>query len=174
MRRESKFWDKHAEGYAKRPVGNEKAYQKKLKITQEYFNSNMQVLELGCGTGSTALVHAAFVKHIHGVDISPKMLEIAESKMGNAGIENLSFECSSMEAFVPDPNRYDLIMAHSLLHLLDDKDKILRKINKGLKPEGLFVSSTTCMSDVMPLLRFILPIGRVLGLLPLVKFFTLK
>jgi len=173
MGRKSQFWDKHAKGYAKRAVGNEEAYQQKLKITQEYFNDTMDVLELGCGTGSTALVHSGFVKHIHGVDISPKMLEIAQSKIDNEGVENISFECSSMEAFIPDAGRYDMIMAHSLLHLLEDKEDLLRKINKGLKPEGLFISSTICMRDVMPLLRFILPIGRVFGLLPLVTFFTL-
>ncbi len=32
---------------------------------------------MGCGTGTTALIHAPFVKHITGIDISPNMLEIA-------------------------------------------------------------------------------------------------
>ena len=32
----SRFWDRHAKGYAKRPVADEAAYQRKLKLTQEY------------------------------------------------------------------------------------------------------------------------------------------
>ena len=35
-----------------------------------------------------------------------------------------------------------------------------------------FFSSTACLGDMMSPWRFILPIGRILGLLPLVTFFT--
>jgi ubiquinone/menaquinone biosynthesis C-methylase UbiE len=58
----ARFWDLFAERYAKTPVANEVMYQKKLEATQRYFKSDMHVLEFGCGTGSTALVHAPFVK----------------------------------------------------------------------------------------------------------------
>ena len=37
----------------------------------------MEVLEFGCGTGSTALTLAPNVRHIQATDVSPKMLEIA-------------------------------------------------------------------------------------------------
>ena len=58
----NKFWNKHAEGYAKRVVPNETIYQEKLAMTQRYFNDEMSVMEFGCGTGSTALIHAPHVK----------------------------------------------------------------------------------------------------------------
>ncbi len=41
-----------------------------------------------------------------------------------------------------------------------------------LKPGCVFVSSTVCLGGRLPVLRAILPVGRFLGLLPLVKFFT--
>jgi cyclopropane fatty-acyl-phospholipid synthase-like methyltransferase len=53
MVRPSKFWDRMAERYAKRPVANEDAYRKKLEVTRSYLEPDMQVLEFGCGTGST-------------------------------------------------------------------------------------------------------------------------
>jgi len=37
-------------------------------------------LEFGCGTGSTALLHASFVKHMTATDISDEMIEIAKQK----------------------------------------------------------------------------------------------
>ena len=40
-----KFWDKIAERYSKQPIADEAAYQKKLKVTQEYFKPEMEVLE---------------------------------------------------------------------------------------------------------------------------------
>lgn len=58
MPQPSKFWDKMAERYSKRPVSDEAAYQKKLQITQEHLHPHMELLEFGCGTGSTAITHA--------------------------------------------------------------------------------------------------------------------
>lgn len=38
-----KFWDKAAPSYARSPVRDEKSYQKKLAITQEYFRPDWSV-----------------------------------------------------------------------------------------------------------------------------------
>ena len=58
MNQSVKFWDKIADKYSKQPIVDEASYQKKLQITQEYFKPDMEVLEFGCGTGSTAIIHA--------------------------------------------------------------------------------------------------------------------
>ena len=95
----SRFWDRHAEGYAKRPVADEAAYQKKLQVTQEYLRPEMEVLEFGCGTGSTALVHAPHVRHIRAIDISAKMLDIARGKAEAAKVGNVTFEQAAIDDF---------------------------------------------------------------------------
>jgi hypothetical protein len=41
-----------------------------------------------------------------------------------------------------------------------------------LKPGGVFVSSTACIGDTMKFFKYIGPIGRFLGLMPLVEVFT--
>ena len=56
MATSARFWDRIAERYSKSPVADEAAYQKKLQVTREYFRPDMEVLEIGCGTGSTAIV----------------------------------------------------------------------------------------------------------------------
>ena len=38
----------------------------------------------------------------------------------------------------------------------------------------MFVSSTACIADMRAILRFILPVGRLFGLVPFVKVFTEK
>ena len=68
MDQSTRFWDKIAERYSKQPVADESAYQKKLKVTREHFRPDMEVLEFGCGTGSTAIAHAPYVKHIQAID----------------------------------------------------------------------------------------------------------
>ena len=70
MEYSAKFWDKIADQYSKESIADEAAYQKKLQVTQEYLKPHMEVLEFGCGTGSTAIIHAPYVKHIRAIDYS--------------------------------------------------------------------------------------------------------
>jgi ubiquinone/menaquinone biosynthesis C-methylase UbiE len=176
MARPNKFWDRHAKGYAKRPVADEAAYQKKLKVTQDYLKPDMEVLEFGCGTGTTALIHAPFVRHIRAIDISGKMLEIARAKAEAGGIKNVTFERASIEGLAATDATYDAVMGHSILHLLEDKKSAIASAHRMLKPGGVFITSTACLGGTMPalrvVLRVILPVGRFFGLLPLVKCFT--
>ena len=172
MDREARFWNKLADRYSRRPISDEATYEKKLEITRQYFESNMEVLEIGCGTGTTAIAHAPYVKHILATDLAPRMIEIARDKAQDAGIDNVTFEVSSVDALdVPDGS-IDAVMAHNLLHLLDDREPAIADIHRMLKPGGVFVSSTACIGDLSPLLRLIVPIGRLLRLFPLVRSFS--
>ncbi len=174
MAKPSRFWDRHAKGYAKRPVADEAAYQRKLKVTQDYLTPDMEVLELGCGTGTTALIHAPFVKHITGIDISQNMLDIARAKTESENVKNVTFQQSNIDDLETPDASYDVVMGHSLLHLLKNKEAVIARVHRMLKPGGVFVSSTACLGGRVPVLRAILPVGRFLGLLPLVKFFTVE
>lgn len=172
MNREAAFWNKLADKYSRRPVADEAAYQKKLEVTREYFKPDMEVLEIGCGTGSTAIAHAPYVGHIRATDLSTRMIEIAKDKAKAAGIDNVTFEALSIEALnVPDAS-VDVAMAHSVLHLLEDKEQVIADVYQMLKPGGIFVSSTACIGDMMLPLRLIIPVGRLLRLFPLVKVFS--
>ena len=169
MREPSKFWDKIAERYS-----NQEPYQKKLRITQEYLRPDMEVLEFGCGTGSTAIAHAPHVKHIRAIDISPGMLEIAQRKADAGKVGNVTFERSDIDALSVPDHTFDVVLGLSILHLLANKEAVISKVHKILKPGGVFVSSTTCLGDTMKYAKFIAPIGKFLGRMPLVKVFTVK
>ena len=174
MDQSSRFWDKIAERYSKRPVADEAAYEKKLRVTREYFRPDMDILEIGCGTGSTAIAHAPYVKHILAIDISPKMIEIAQGKADAEYIKNVTFERSTVEEFSVGGQTWDAVLGLSILHLLDNKEEVIGSVYKMLKPDAIFVTSTICIGDTMRLFKFIAPIGKFLGLMPLVKVFTTK
>ena len=178
MPRAARFWDRIAEGYAKQPVPDETIYQRKLQITRGYLRPDMTVLEFGCGTGSTALAHAPFVDHILALDISSKMIEIAQHKSETSNIGNVTFLQSGIEEFSEPDGSFDVIIGLSILHLLENRKEAIAKVYKLLKPGGVFVSSTACISSMMPVasfpFRLALPAGRLLGLLPLVKIFSVK
>ena len=165
----SKFWDKIAERYAKRPVADEASYQRKLLVTRQYFRSDMDVLEFGCGTGSTAIAHAPYVRHIRAIDISAKMIEIARSKADAAGVTNVAFEQAVIDDYEAPEGSFDAVLGMSILHLLEDKDAVIAKVHRWLKPGGVFVSSTVCIGDTMKWFALIGPIGRALGIMPLVR-----
>ena len=168
----SRFWDRIAERYSRKPVADEAAYQKKLKVTREHFRSDSEVFEFGCGTGSTAVAHAPFVRHIHAIDISSKMLEIARGKADQENIDNITFEQSTIEQISIPDRSVDVVLGLSILHLLEDKDMAIAKVHRMLKPGGVFVTSTACIGDTMKFFKIIAPIGKFLGLMPLVQVFT--
>jgi SAM-dependent methyltransferase len=132
----------------------------------------MEVLEIGCGTGTTAIAHAPFVGHIRATDLSTKMVEIAKDKAKAAGIDNVTFEVLSVDALEVPEASIDVVMAHSILHLLEDKTRAIADIHTMLKPGGVFVTNTACIGDMMLPLRLIIPVGRFLRLFPLVKVFS--
>lgn len=168
----AKFWDRVAERYSRSPVADKAAYEKKLQVTREYFRPDMQLLEIGCGTGSTAIAHAPYVQKIRATDISSKMIEIAQRKANAASIENVTFEQSSIDDLNVADHTMDAVLALSVLHLLEDRDAVIAKVRNMLKPGGVFVSSTVCLGDTMKFLKYIGPIGQFLGLMPMVKVFA--
>ncbi len=174
MDQSSKFWDRIAERYSKQPIADEAAYQKKLQVTREYFQPDMKVLEFGCGTGSTAIAHAPYVKHIHAIDISSKMIEIAQAKADAINVENVTFEQATIEEFSACDQTLDAVLGLSILHLVENKEQVIAKVYKMLKPGGLFVTSTACIGDTMKIFKVIVPIAKFLGFMPLVKVFTTR
>ena len=175
MDQSTKFWDKIAQRYSKQPIADEATYQKKLQVTREYFQPDMEVLEFGCGTGSTAITHAPYVKHIHAIDISSKMIEIAQGKADAEKVTNVTFERSTIDEFSVSDQTLDAVLALSILHLLENKEAVIAKVHRMLKPGGIFVTSTACIGDtMMRFLKLIVPIGKFLGLMPQVMVFTTK
>lgn len=172
MNDEAGFWDKRAEKYAQRPVADQETYRKKLEITRTYFQNDSEVLEIGCGTGSTALAHAPYVKRILATDISPAMINIARDKAEASQIENVSFEVQAVVGHDIKPSFYDVILAHNLLHLLEDPQDAITAVYRGLKADGIFITSTACVGDMSWYFRIIPPVGHFLGLIPFVKVFT--
>lgn len=174
MARASRFWDRIAGKYARQPVADEASYEYKLRVTQRYFRPDMEVLEFGCGTGSTAIVHAPHVRHIRAIDLSPQMIDIAKTKAKVAGVENVSFEVADIGSLDVADGTYDAVLALSILHLLADRDAVIRRVHRMLKPGGVFVSSTVCLGETLPWFKFVAPLGRLTGRMPLVKVFKVS
>ncbi len=172
MNRTAKFWNRMADRYARQPVADEAAYQEKLRITREYLTPETDLLEVGCGTGSTAVVHAPLVRRVRAADFSSSMIAIARDKARAAGVGNIDFEVASLDDLAAADAVADVVLALSVIHLLDDRDAGLRKLYSLLKPGGYLISSTVCVADVMKPLKYVAPLGQAVGLLPLLRVFS--
>lgn len=176
----TRYWDRSASRYARQPITDEAAYQKKLAITLRYLRADHRVLEFGCGTGSTALLLGPHVHHILATDASAKMIAIAKEKAQSAsvgsgvgaGAGNVSFQQAAIEGIHAEPDTFDAVLANSVLHLLRDRRAAMAQACKFLKPGGVFVTSTACLADFLPLFRIAAPLGRLVGLFPYVSVFT--
>ena len=168
---DERFWDKIAAKYAAKPVADELAYQQKLEMTREYFTPESRVFEFGCGTGSTAISHAPYVKQIVATDISGEMIAIAEKKAIAAKAHNVLFVRADLAELPKRDDEYDVVLGLSILHLLRDPKAAMQQVYSMLKPGGVFVSSTACL-DEMGLWKLALPIARALGKAPHINVFS--
>ncbi|SFR45191.1 Methyltransferase domain-containing protein [Yoonia tamlensis] len=165
------FWDKAARKYAARPVPSETAYQETLARTRNYLSAQDHLLEIGCGTGSTALLLAPFVAKITATDISGAMLEIAEAKREAGTPANIRFlQVPAMKPLADAP--FDAICAFSILHLLDDLPASLDHLYGQLKPGGYLISKTACIGEMNRAIPVVIRVMQMFKKAPFVNSFT--
>ena len=85
----ARFWDKLADKYSNQAVKDMENYNKTLDCTRKHLSARDEVLEVGCGTGTTALLLAPSVKQITASDISSRMIEIAKDKAVAQKVDNV-------------------------------------------------------------------------------------
>jgi 2-polyprenyl-3-methyl-5-hydroxy-6-metoxy-1,4-benzoquinol methylase len=137
------FWDKISEGYSKSPIKDTVSYEATLDRVRHWITPDMRGIELGCGTGSTAVKLAPDLKSLTGTDFSAQMIRIAQEKAQD--IDNLTFQQQDAGDAMPDAP-YDLAMCFNLLHLVEDIDQVLAQVHGALHDGGLFISKTPCLS----------------------------
>lgn len=161
MSSDKAFWDRIARKYAQDPIADQATYEHKLKMTRRHFTPDSRVLEYGCGTGSTAILHAPFVTEIIATDLSDEMIAIAKERAAEAKVDNVRFEARDVAALEEPDASFDVVLALNVLHLVSDRMSAMRLSHDLLKPGGVFVTSTACLGDGMAFLGLIKPVMRL-------------
>lgn len=170
---DASFWDKAAKKYAASPIKDMPAYEATLERTRHYLNADDHLLEVGCGTGTTALTLSSAVQKVTATDLSGEMLDIAESKRADKGILNVRFEKADVTRPLDDAP-FDAICAFSILHLVDDLPETLAHLHSHLKRGGHVISKTACLRDMNKFIPVMIKVMKFFGKAPDVLFFDAK
>lgn len=157
------FWDGIAEKYAKQPIGNVEAYEATLARVRHWLSPGMDVLEIGCGTGTTALKLSDGMARYLGSDISGEMVRIGTEKA--AGLPHVSFEAATAEE-AGAGQTFGAVLAFNLLHLVEDPAAVMAHVRRLLPEGGLFISKTPCLGGkpwFRPLIWALQKIGKAPG-----------
>jgi len=102
-------------------------------------NPGEVVLDLGSGGGIDVFLAARKVGptgFVYGVDMTPKMLELAQRNLAKLGVKNVEFRQGDIEAIpLPDAS-VDVIISNCVINLSPDKPQVLREAYRVLKPGG--------------------------------------
>jgi 2-polyprenyl-3-methyl-5-hydroxy-6-metoxy-1,4-benzoquinol methylase len=170
MHKDEKFWDRIASKYD-RIEKNDISYKIFIEKAREYIKVDDTILDFGCGTGLICNEIAENVGIIHAIDISTKMIEISTNKASERKIQNINFARTTIFDERFKEGSFDAVIAFNIFHLLEEPQKYFQRLNHILKPGGLIISSTPCMSEA-PLLNIILKFFSIIGMTPKLNSFT--
>ncbi len=167
-----KFWNLISKRYAASPISDIDAYHKKIEKLKSYLSPEDEMLDIGCGTGTQCDDLAYSVNHVTGIDISRKLLAIAETRRVKRDVGNVEFVQTTVfdDRFKSDS--FNVVTAFYVLHFYEDIDVVVRRVYDILKPNGLFVLETACLGDKNIIIGMLVRLLGKLGLLPLIKILT--
>ncbi|HEX4921351.1 MAG TPA: class I SAM-dependent methyltransferase [Candidatus Bathyarchaeia archaeon] len=125
--------------FVARLLGADKARQSLLD--QPELLSAKRVLDIGCGTGTFAvLLKKRFPKvEVIGLDPDQKALARASGKAEKAGV-SIRFDRGFADELQYESGGFDVVFSSFMFHHLEakDREKTLREVRRVLKPSGTF------------------------------------
>jgi predicted TPR repeat methyltransferase len=104
--------------------------------TELFDKKSLSILDLGCGTGLCGKLFSPYAKRLVGVDLSPRMLEIAKHKaIYHQLIQSDIFDLPKSD------QSYDLILAADVFPYSGDLDLIISECGKRLCHNGSLIFS---------------------------------
>ena len=112
-----------------------------------------KVLDLGCGRGAETIEAARLIRPegvAWGLDLTPKMVAVAQQNAQTAGVENVKFVLGSMQDIPLPDSCLDAVISNCAINHVEDKTAVYREIYRVLKPGGRFVVSDIMTDEPLP------------------------
>jgi S-adenosylmethionine-dependent methyltransferase len=104
---------------------------------------SLRALDLGCGTGATAVRLARLGIHVTLLDSSPTMLDIAKRAAQEAGVTSKvepRHGDATQLANLFSTRSFDVILCHNILEYCDDPEAVLRSASRALRDSSAILS----------------------------------
>jgi ubiquinone/menaquinone biosynthesis C-methylase UbiE len=94
----------------------------------------MNILDVGCGTGSHLELYQRYECNLYGIDLSPSMLEVARLRLG----DSIQLDLGSATNMPYDDHKFDLIISMLSLHEMGHQTRsgVLSEMKRVLKDDG--------------------------------------
>ena len=99
-----------------------------------------RVLDIGTGTGHTALAFAPHVREVVGLDLTEEMLGEARKLAQERGIGNVAFRTADVHQLPNEfESSFDLVTCRRAAHHFSDIDRAMAEMARGLRSGGLLL-----------------------------------
>lgn len=96
-----------------------------------------RVLEIGCGQGHNSVFFAMYGAEVHGFDLSPKGIEMAQRIAQANGVEGLChLRVANVSAMPYADEWFDIVVCNAVLHHAIKYPNVKEEIRRVLKPHG--------------------------------------
>ena len=135
------IWDKLSPFYDFfENVYNGKCYKGIAEKIKDYVTEDDIVLECACGTGLLTLPMAQKCKKLMATDYSVGMLRQTKKKV--AKYSNTKVRKVSILELPFQDDRFDVVVAANVIHLLDKPEKAISELKRVCKPGGKIILPT--------------------------------
>ncbi|MBO5371297.1 MAG: class I SAM-dependent methyltransferase [Lachnospiraceae bacterium] len=121
-------------------IYNGKCYKGIAEKITEYVTEEDIVLECACGTGLLTLPMAQKCKKLIATDYSAGMLRQTKKKVTK--YSNTKVQKASILELPFKDNKFDVVVAANVIHLLDEPDKAISELKRVCKPNGKIILPT--------------------------------
>ncbi len=141
---ERKFWDGFAGRYDSFIKRLQPTYDLIIQKVRETIDPSQDILEIATGTGIISLAIADNAHTVTGCDISPEMIKVAQKKLEESHLNNVSFSVEDAYHLGFEGAAYNVAIASNTLHVMMNPGQALRSVHRVLKPGGILIAPTYC------------------------------
>ena len=102
--------------------------------------ADWHVLDIGTGTGHTALAFAPYVREVVGLDLTEEMLGEARKLAEERNVDNVMFQIADVHQLPHELDEsFNLVTCRRAAHHFSDIDLALVEMARTLRPGGMFL-----------------------------------